>query len=133
MTDSLTTDDIEQQTVKRDSDGELIPEEHEIDWGGETKTVKTKPITTGLLNELSHIDDGIVNLDPSAVYEAIKTVYLDPDPAEFTEADIRDLEGEYLNALMSPIDAQIDESVGDTEGNQSPMDMDRQERAEQMR
>jgi len=131
MTDTLSADDVAEKTVKRDSDGELIPEEHEIQWGDETKVVKTVPITTGVVNELSHIDDEITALEPEAVHEAFQTIYVEPDPETFTVGDIQDLELPYLKALMQPIDEKIDETIGDESGN--PMDMSRQDRAEQMR
>jgi len=116
MTDTLNADDVKEKTVKRGSDGEILPEEHEIDWGGETKTVKTVPITTGVINELSHIDEEIANLKPEAVHEAFTNLYVEPDPEAFSEDDIRDLGFEYMRALMEPLDAKIEESIGE-EGN----------------
>jgi hypothetical protein len=131
MTDTLSPNDVSEKTVKRDSDGELIPETHEIDWGGESKTVKTVPITTGVVNELSHIDDEIAELKPSAVYTAFETIYVEPDPSELSENDIEDLEFQYLEALMSPLDDQMSEDIGGNEGN--PTEMTRQERAQELR
>lgn len=117
MADTLSTKDVQEKTVKRDSEGALIPEKHEIDWGGETKVVETKPITTGLINELSAIDEEIANLKPKAVHEAMQTIYISPDPNEFTVEDVRDLEFQYLEALMKPLDEQMEENIGDVEGN----------------
>jgi len=132
MTDKLTTDDVSEKTIDRGPDGELIPVEHEIEWGTETKTVETVPITTGVINQLSHIDDAIVELEPAAVHEAIQEIYVTPDPERFTVEDIRDLELQYLEALMSPIDRQIDEEIGEEQSG-NPVEMERTDKAEKLR
>jgi len=116
MTDTLSADDVKEKSVKRDSNGEIIPETHEIQWGDDTKTVKTVPITTGVINELSSLDEEIANLQPEAVHEAFKSLYVEPDPNTFSEQDIRDLDFEYMRALMEPLDSKIEESIGE-EGN----------------
>jgi len=131
MTDTLSANDVKEKTVKRGSDGELIPETHTIDWGGEEKQVKTVPITTGKINELSHIDEAIQSLEPKAVLEAFNTLYIEPDPSTFDLGDIQDLEFQYLEALMKPLDKQMSESIGDVEGN--PKEMSKAERAESLR
>jgi len=130
MSDKLTVDDVNEQTVRRDSNGDLIPETHEIEWGDDTKTVETVPITTGVINELSHIDDEIMNLEPQAVYEAFRAIYVTPDPSEFSVKEIQDLEFQYLEALMSPLDEQMSEDI-ESEGN--PTQARRNDRAHQMR
>jgi hypothetical protein len=117
MTNTLSADDVREKKVDRDSSGELIAETHTIDWGGEDKEVETRPITTGVINELSHIDDEIANLEPKAVHEAFKTLYLKPDPSTFDESDIKDLEFQYLEALMEPLDKQMSQNIGEGEGN----------------
>jgi hypothetical protein len=111
MTDTLSTDAVKDKTVKRNGSGELIPETHTIDWDGEDMTVKTVPITTGVVNELSHIDDEIMNLQPQAVHEAMQAIYVEPDFDEFTVEDVADLELKYLEALMEPLDKQLSENV----------------------
>jgi len=131
MTDTLSASDVKEKTVKRDSDGNLLPETHEIDWGGEPKVVKTVPITTGTINQLSHISDEIQNLEPQAVLEAFEALYIEPDPSTFDLGDIQDLEFQYLEALMKPLDEQMSETIGNTEGNAK--NMNRQERAAKMR
>jgi len=131
MTDTLSADDIKDKTVDRGPDGELIPEEHEIDWGGETKVVKTVPITTGVVNQLSHIDEEIANLEPKAVHEAFETLYVEPSPDTFDVGDIQDLGFEYLEALMKPLDENMSMDIGDEKGN--PADMSKAERAREMR
>ena len=130
MSDTLTADDIKDKTVERGPDGELIPDSHEINWGDETKTVKTVPITTGVINRLSHIDDEIANLEPKAVHEAFETLYVEPSPDTFTVEDIQDLDFEYLEALMQPLDKNMSMDIGD-EGNR--MELSKGERARKMR
>jgi hypothetical protein len=43
---------------------------------------------------------------------------------------MQDLEFQYLEALMKPLDEQMSESIGESEGN--PADMSRAERAAEM-
>lgn len=133
MSDTLSADDLKEKTVKRDSDGDLIPEEHEIPWDDDTKTVKTVPITTGVINELSHIDEEIADLKPAAVHEAFQTLYVEPSPDTFTEADIEDLPFEYLEALMQPLDDNMSEMDIGGEDGKNPAEMSRGERAREMR
>lgn len=117
MPDKLGAEDVESAVIDRDEDGEIIPEEHVIDWGGEERRVETKPITTGLINELSHIDDAIADLEPEAVYEAFQTIYVEPYIDYFDESDIKDMEFQYLEALMQPLDEQMEENIGGGSGN----------------
>lgn len=117
MPDKLGAEDVESAVIDRDEDGEIIPEEHVIDWGGEERRVETKPITTGLINELSHIDDAIADLEPEAVYEAFQTIYVEPYVDYFDESDIKDMEFQYLEALMQPLDEQMEENIGGGSGN----------------
>lgn len=121
MPDTLTVEDVQEETVERGADGELIPEEHVIQWGDGEKKVKTKPITTGVINQLSHIEEGILELEPSAVKEAMEEIYVEPDASQFSATDLQDLPFTRLKALMKPIDKRIKDEVGGAEageGNQ---------------
>jgi hypothetical protein len=130
MTNELTVDDIEEGQAERGSDGELIAEEHTIPWGDDEKVVKTKPITTGLLNELSHTDEEIRNLDPHAVQEALQMIYLTDAVLSMSVDDIRDLKAPRLNALLSPLEEQIEASIGG-QGNGAQEGATAQERRQQ--
>jgi hypothetical protein len=127
----ISTDDLQEGIAKRDSDGELIADTHEIDWFGSTKVIKTKPITTGLLNELSDVDEAIADLDPEAVYEAFQTIYLSESILALSVDDIRDMKSTGLNALLKPLEEQVETDFDGDEGN--PKDMSKAERAKQMR
>jgi len=130
MTREISTNDTSKGVAKRGDDGELIPEEHTVDLpDGEEVVIKTKPITTGLLNELSELDDAIGDLEPSAVKEAFNTIYLSDALRDMSEQEIEDTKAEYLNAYLQPLDDAVEADMN--EGN--PMDMDKQERAAQMR
>lgn len=131
MTSEISTDDLHDEIVERGDDGELIPETHEIDWQGREVEVKTKPITTGLLNELSNLDEAIADLEPDAVHEAFQTIYLSDAVLGLSVQEIQDMKASGLNNLLSPLEDEVDEEF-DGEGN-SPGEMSRQERAEQMR
>jgi len=118
MTDTLTADDVQAETVERGADGELVPEPHEIQWGDTTKTVETKPVTTGIINQLSGIDEEIQRLEPAAVKEAMDVLYVSPDPAQFSVGDLQDLPFARLESLMAPLDEQMGAELGeDAEGN----------------
>lgn len=117
MPREISSDDLTDRIAKRGDDGELVPEKHEIEWGDETVVVKTKPITTGLVNELSHIDDEIATLKPDAVHEAIQTIYVSDAIRNLTVGDIRDMETSALNALLSPLEDEVGE---DFEGEGNP-------------
>lgn len=127
----ISTDDLKEGIAQRGDDGELIPETHEIDWFGTTKVVKTKPITTGLLNELSSLDSAIADLEPQAVYEAFQTIYVTESVLNLTVADIDDMKGKALTSLIQPLEDAVEDNFGDGEGN--PKDMTRNERAREMR
>lgn len=131
MSDTLSIDDVEKDVKERDSDGELLPETHTIEYNGEQKDVKTVPLVTGTINKLSHVDDEIANLEPSAVLEALQELYIEPDFSGWTEGKVEAYDVERLSELLAPLDEKVEEDIGETEGN--PMNMDRQERAEQMR
>jgi len=131
MTDEISVDDIQEQVAERGSDGKLLPEEHTVDWFGEEKVVKTKPITTGVLNELSHVDEAIAELEPQAVHEAFQTIYLSDAILELSVAQIDNMKASALNSLLEPLENEVNESFGDETGN--PAEMSRRERAEQMR
>jgi hypothetical protein len=118
MTREITADDLTDSIAKRGDDGEIIPEEHEITLNGETLVVKTKPITTGLVNELSHIDDAIADLDPNAVHEAIQKIYVSDAILSLSVQDIRDMKTKALNEILSPLEEQV-EAEFDGEGNRS--------------
>lgn len=136
MTDEISIDDTKQGVAKRGDDGELIPEEHSVDLPhGEEVTIKTKPITTGLLNELSDLDDAIENLEPEAVHEAFQTIYLSDAILGLSVEEIRDTRAEYLNSYLEPVDNAVESSIGDEIEGQSgnPIEMDRSERARKMR
>jgi len=131
MTREISTTDTSKGVAKRGDDGELIPEEHTVILpDGEEVVIKTKPITTGLLNELSELDDAISQLDPSAVKEAFETIYLSDALSNMTVQEIEDTKAEYLEAYLSPLDDAVEEDIGE-EGNR--MEMDKQERAQSMR
>jgi hypothetical protein len=116
----LSVDDLNEKKAKRDSEGNLVGNTHEIDWYGETKHVRTKPITTGLLNELSELDDGINNLEPEAVHEAIQTLYLTESIRNLTVQDISDLEAGALKRLLQPLEDEVDAEFGEVDENPSP-------------
>jgi len=117
MTDTLTPDDIKDETVERGPDGDLKPQRHTIEWGDETKEVVTRPVTTGTMNRLSDVDEGIMNLDPEAIKEAMDVLFIDPDPEQYTADVLRDLPFERLEALMDPVDKQMEANVGGGSGN----------------
>lgn len=137
MTREISTSDVASGVVERDSDGDLIPEDHDITLpDGETVTVKTKPITTGLLNELSNVDDAIADLDPEAIHEAFQTVYVSDAILDLSVDEIQDTHSEYLTAYLEPLDDAVESDIGgevDGDGVGNPRGMSRQERAEQMR
>ncbi len=131
MSDKLTLDDVEQDVHERDEEGELLPVEHDIEYNGQEKTVKTVPITIGAMNKLSHVDEEISNLHPPAVLEALQTLYVEPDFSGWTEEKVEAYDGERLGELLSPLEDKVDGEFDGGEGN--PADMSRSERARQMR
>jgi len=132
MPREISTTDTSEGVAKRGDDGELIPEEHTVSLpNGEQVVINTKPITTGLLNELSELDEAVQQLEPSAVHEAFQTIYLDENVLNLSVKDIRDMRAPYLEALLKPLDDAIDDDIGEKEGN--PQNMSRQERAETVR
>lgn len=118
MSDALTADDLKKETVERGPDGELVPERHTIQWGGKEKTIKTKPVTTGVINQLSHIDEEIQRLEPAAVKEAMEVLYVEPDASQFSVGDLQDLPFSRLEALMQPLDEQMSSELGDAEADE---------------
>jgi len=132
MAREISTTDTSEGVAKRGDDGELIPEEHTVSLpNGEEVIIKTKPITTGLLNELSELDDAVQRLEPRAVKEAFETIYLSDALCNMSVEEIRDTKSEYLSAYLKPLDDAIEDDIGDEEGNLK--EMDKQERAKQMR
>lgn len=131
MTREISSDDLQDDIAERGSDGELLPEKHEVEWHGETVVVKTKPITTGLLNELSNIDDAIADLEPEAVHEAFQTIYLSDAILGLSVQDIQDMRAEALNNLLKPLEEEVEADFDGGEGN--PMNMSKAERAREMR
>lgn len=113
----ISTDDLKGQIAQRDNDGKLIAEDHTIELNGQERTVKTKPITTGLLNELSHIDEAVADLEPDAVREAFQTIYLSDAILALTEQEIRDMKASALKALLAPLEDAVEEEFGDEAGN----------------
>lgn len=130
MPDEISTSDLKEEIVDRGSDGELLPEEHEVDWKGDTVVVKTKPITTGLLNELSSLDEAIADLEPEAVHEAFQTIYLSDAVLDLDVEDIRDMKASGLNSLLAPLEEEVDEEFDGGEGNPAER---RRQRAKEMR
>lgn len=122
MTKEISTSDTERGVVERKENGELMPERHEVDLPhGETVEIKTKPITTGLLNELSGIDDAIADLDPDAVHEAFQTIYISDALRNMTVDEIRDTKAPYLTAYLEPLNEAVEEEIGEREGNPGQM------------
>lgn len=118
MPQEITSNHTESGTVERDADGELIPEEHTVILpDGDEVIVKTKPITTGLLNELSQLDEAIAQLEPEAVHEAFQTIYVSEALCNMTVAEIRDTRAEYLTAYLEPLDNAVEENIGDADPN----------------
>lgn len=113
----ISTEDLSKEIVERDDDGELIPEEHNIKWNGKEVTVKTKPVTTGLLNELSNLDDAIIDLEPEAVHEAFQTIYVSEAVTDLSVDEIRDMKGSGLNKLLKPLEEEIEANFEDGSGN----------------
>lgn len=117
MTQEINPNHTESGTVERDSEGNLIPEEHAVTLpNGESVIIKTKPITTGLLNELSQLDEAIAELEPDAVHEAFQTIYVSDALQKMSVEEIRDTKAEYLTAYLEPLDDAVEEDIGE-EGN----------------
>jgi len=134
MPDELSFSDLEEEIVERGEDGEVIAETSLVEMpGGKIREIRHKPITTGLLNELSSIDDAISDLEPGAVYEAFQTIYLTESILQLSEDDIRDMRGGALNAILTPVEEEVDEQFGAEEGNTNPAEMNKAERAKQLR
>lgn len=132
MTDELSFSDLEGEIVKRDSNGEILPETSEVTLpNGATREIKHKPITTGLLNEISDFDTEIGDLEPDAVYEAFQTIYLSDAVLGLSKEDVRDMRAGALQALLQPLEEQVEEEFGDEEGNLATMD--KTDRAAEMR
>lgn len=134
MTDELSTEQVEKGVKKRGSDGELLPDEHDVTLpDGSEVVIKTEPLTTGTLNELSHIDEEIANLKPEAIREAFQTAYRTDALTNLSVEEIRDTDAAYLTAYLKPLDDAVGENfdIGDDEGN--PAQMSKSERARQMR
>lgn len=109
MTDTLTPDDVEAQVATRGEDGDLLPQEKTVNWpGAGEKTVKVKPITTGMINKLSRHEDGLEALEPDAVKAVIDTLYLEPDPNTITVSMIQDMSPAALEALIQPFVEELD-------------------------
>jgi len=114
MTREISTTDTSKGVAKRGDNGELIPEEHTVTLpNGEEVVIKTKPITTGLLNELSELDDAIAQLEPSAVQEAFEKIYLSDALRNMTVQEIEDTRAGYLEAYLSPLDEAVEENIGE--------------------
>jgi len=134
MVDELSFEDLEDEIVERGEDGEVLAEKSMVEMpSGTIRKIKHKPITTGVLNELSNIDEAIASLDPSAVYEAFQTIYLTESILNLSKEQIRDMKGGALKAILTPVEEEVDEQFGDEEGNQNPSEMSKAERARQMR
>lgn len=135
MPQEVTQSDLKNEIVERDSNGELIAEDYQTQIGGNEVVVKHKPITTGLLNEISAVDDAIADLEPEAVYEAFQAIYLSDAILSLTVNDIRDMKAPALNRLLKPLEEKVEREFDGEEGGSggNPMEMDRQERAREMR
>jgi len=134
MTNELTQEHTEAGQVDRGADGEVIPEDHTVELpNGEEAVIKTIPMYTGVMNELNHLDDGLRELDPEAIYEAFQTLYKTDALTEMSVEEIRDTKAPWLNAYLTPVEEQTEMEIdgGDDEGN--PAEMSKQERAKQMR
>lgn len=134
MAREISTTDTQDGVVERDGDGEIIPEKHTVELpDGEEVFIKTKPITTGVLNEISHIDEEVMGLEPKAVKEAFETVYLSDALTSMTVEEIRDTRGAYLKAYLTPLEEAVGESFDEEDDEGNLAEMDRRERAEKMR
>jgi len=132
MTDEISFDDLEGEIVQRDSDGEILPEKSIVTLpNGADREVEHKPITTGLLNEISELDSAIADLKPEAVYEAFQTIYLSDAVLSLSKQEIRDMKAGALQSLLDPLEEKVEQEFGNTEGNLATMD--KTERARQMR
>jgi len=131
MAREISTEDTSEGVAKRGDDGELIPDTHEVQLpNGDIVEIVTKPLTTGMMNELSEYSKGVQNLESSAIKAIFERVYLSEALADMSEQEIEDTRGEYLKAYLQPFEKQSGVDFDD-EGN--PKDMDRSERAAQMR
>lgn len=132
MPSEITTDHTSEGVAQRGNDGSLIPETHTVELpDGSEVVIKTKPITTGLLNELSNVDDAIAELEPKAVREAFQTVYVSEAITGLSVEEIRDTRSEYLTAYLQPLDEAVEDDIGDSGGN--PAELSKGERAREMR
>ena len=131
MAREISTQDTSEGVAKRGEDGELLPNTHEVELPhGEIVEIKTKPITTGLINELSDYAGDVERLEASAIKSVFEKLYLSDALVNMSEQEIEDTKAPYLKAYLQP----FEESTGmdfDDEGN--PKEMDRSERAAQMR
>jgi hypothetical protein len=107
MTDELNFDDVEAEQVRRDENGELLPQKKQITWKGEPKTVKIVPATLGHANKYASLEEAINDLDPEAIAELFANHYRSPDfrddSGKVPVERVRDLPLARLKELVAPL------------------------------
>lgn len=110
---TVDLESVKDETVERDENGDLIPEEKEIQWDGESETIEVKPFVTGMGNRLAKHDEGLQELDPTAVASVISVMC--PDLEGIKPEHVRDLPMAKVNAIVNAITEELPEEY-DTEG-----------------
>jgi hypothetical protein len=113
---TLELDDVKAEKAQRDEQGELIPEEKDIEWNGKTETLRVKPFVTGMGNRLAKHEEGLQELDPKSVAAVISAMC--PDLAQISAADVEALPIEKVAAIVEAITEELpDEYDVEAEGN----------------